>query len=72
MLGLKRFTNILKARAVADPDLQIRRGGGEGLKKILFRLFGPHLGPKIKGKPGPRAPHLDPPLKSTFRIPMVK
>ena len=69
MLGLKRFTNILKARAVADPDLQIRGGG---LKKIFFRLFGPHLGPKIKGKPGPRAPHLDPPLKSTFRIPMVK
>ena len=70
MLGLKRLTNILKARAAADPDLQIRGGGG--LKKIFFRPFGPHLGPKIKGKPGPRARHLDPPLKSTFRIPIVE
>ena len=70
MLGLKRLTNILKARAAADPDLQIRGGGG--LKKFFFRPFGPHLGPEIKGKPGPRARHLDPPLKSTFRIPIVK
>ena len=72
MLGLKRLTNILKARAAADPDLQIRGGGGGVLKNFFCRPFGPHLGPKIKGKPGPRARHLDPPLKSTFRVPIVK
>ena len=50
---------------MADPDLQIR-GGGEGhldpevrgspgLKKIIFRPFGPQFGLKVRGAgpPGP-------------------
>ena len=61
---------------VADPDLQIRVGGG-GLQKKCFRPFGPQFGLKIRGRPGPlgprapeppsprapgpRAPSLDPP-----------
>ena len=55
MLGLKRLTNILKARAVADPYLQIR-GGGEGLKKKIFSAFWASSGAKNKeeaGSPGP-------------------
>ena len=72
MLGLKRLTNILKARAAVDPDLQIRGVGGGVLKIFFCQPFGPQLGPKIKGKPGPRARHLNPPLKSTFRIPIVE
>ena len=71
MLGLKRLTNILKARAVADPDLQIRGGGG-GVLKTFSRPFGPKLRPKIGEAEPPRAPPLDAPLKSTLRIPMVK
>ena len=51
--------------ASADPDLQIRGGGGghpdpdiRGMgrsKKIFFRPFGPQFGPKIRGggPPGP-------------------
>ena len=55
--------------AVADRDLQIRRGGGHPdpemrvgpvLKKIYFRPFGPHFRLKIRG--GLRVPPLDPPL----------
>ena len=49
--------------SVADRDLQIRgrgghpdpeiRGGGGGLKKNLFRPFGPQFGLKIRGAGGP-------------------
>ena len=53
--------------AVADPDLQIREGGGGGhpdpeirgapaSKKIFFRPFGPHFGLKIRGEGGPPGP----------------
>ena len=50
---------------MADPDLQIRgggggghpdpeiRGGGAGLKKKFFRPFGPHFGLQIRGEAGP-------------------
>ena len=38
--------------AVADPDLQIRGGGGGGHKKDFFRPFGPHFGLKITGVEG--------------------
>ena len=41
--------------AVADPDLQIRSGGGVGLQKIFFGL-------KIRGARAPRAAPLDPQL----------
>ena len=41
--------------AVADPDLQIRRGGGVGLQKFF-------LGLKIRGARAPRAAPLDPQL----------
>ena len=56
--------------SVADPDLQIRWGGGEGseghpdpekrggggLKKEFFRPFGPQFGLKIRGVPSPPGP----------------
>ena len=59
--------------SVADPDLQIRGGGGGGhpdpeisrgaqSPKKFFRLFGPHFDRKIRGGRAPRAPPLDPPL----------
>ena len=34
---------------VADPDLQIRGGGGGGAQKHFFRLFRPQSGLKIRG-----------------------
>ena len=49
---------------MADPDLQIKGGGGHpvpeirggsGLKKMFFRPFGPQLGPKIR-ESGPLGP----------------
>ena len=50
--------------AVADPDLQIRGGGGHpdpeirggGLKKNFFDPSGLRFGPKITGRPGPPRP----------------
>ena len=49
--------------AVADPDLQIREGGGggdhpypeirTGWSKFFFRPFGPQFGLKIRGGPLP-------------------
>ena len=48
---------------MADPDLQIRGGGGWS-QKNFFWLFGPQFGLRIRGG-GPRAPlapPLDPPL----------
>ena len=51
---------------MADPDLQIREGGGHpdpeireepGLNKIFFLPFGPQFGLKVRG-----ALPLDPPL----------
>ena len=60
---------------MADPDLQIRGGGGghldpevrgsPGLKKIIFRPFGPQFGLKVRGA-GPLAPPLDQPLYPTI------
>ena len=52
--------------AVADPDLQIREGGGGwgypdpeimgGGLKFSFRPFRPQFGPKVTGSPGPPVP----------------
>ena len=59
---------------MADPDLQIRGGGGGGrsskpcdkgggpVSKTFSRPFGPPFGPKIRGGWVPRDPPLDPPL----------
>ena len=58
--------------AVADADLQTG-GGGLGrsyrpwdkvgaVSKNFFRPFGPQFGLKIRGRAGPGAPPLDPPL----------
>ena len=44
---------------MADPDLQM---GGAGLRKKLFRPFGPHFRLSIRGGPGPPGRLLDPPL----------
>ena len=43
--------------SVAYPDLQ-KRGGGGGLKKNCFQLFGPQFGLKIRGggEAGPTGP----------------
>ena len=59
--------------AVADSDLQIKRGGGHPdpaikggpvFKKKRFWPFGPQFGPKIREWGGPPcAPPLDPPLQ---------
>ena len=57
MLGLKRLTNILKARAAADPDLQIRGGGG--LKNLFLSAFWASSGAKNKGKAGSPGPSLE-------------
>ena len=55
---------------MVGPDIQIRGGGGHphpeirgmpGLKKNLFRPFGPQFGLEIRGR-APRIPPLDPPL----------
>ena len=57
----------LYCKAVADPDPQIRGGGGVipeisvgGLgavsKKLVFQPFGPQSGLKIRGYPGPPGP----------------
>ena len=35
-----------------DPEIS----GRPGLKKKIFRLFGPNFGPKIRGAQGPRTP----------------
>ena len=53
--------------AVADPDLQIRRGGGEGaVSKKNFPPFGPQFGLKIRGAGGPPDPF---PGSATVRYP---
>jgi len=44
LVNLKRWTTFMYA--VADPDLEIRGGGG--LQKNFFRPFGPQFGLKIK------------------------
>ena len=36
-----------------DPDLDIRGGGGTGLKNNFFRPFGPQFGLKIRGGASP-------------------
>ena len=56
---------------MADPDLQIRGGGGHldpeirggPTSKIFFRPFGPHFDLKVRGAWAPRALPLDPPLE---------
>ena len=59
MLGLKRLTNILKARAAADPDLQISgRGGGGGLKIFFLSALWASSGVKNKGEAGSPGPSL--------------
>ena len=52
---------------VADPDLQIRGGGGWGgvVSKKNFQPFGSQSGLKVRGggrSPRAQAPPLDPPL----------
>ena len=58
-------------KAVAEPDLQISKGGGGhpdpeikggSLKKNFLRPFGPHFGLKIREGRVARVPPLDPPL----------
>ena len=49
------------AFTVADPDLLIKRGGGEGgggrgLQKISFQPFEPQFGLKIRGEAAPPGP----------------
>ena len=59
---------------MADPDLQIKGGGGHpdpeirggGLKTIFFQPFRPQFGPKIRGERAPQAPSLDPPLWCSY------
>ena len=53
-----------RQRAVADPDLQIKEGGGGGAvsKKIFFSPSGLIWS---KNKEGLRAPPLDSPMKGT-------
>ena len=53
---------------MADPEHQIRGGGGGSYKKF-FTPLGPHFGPKIRGGHvgAPRAAPLDPSLYSFFR-----
>ena len=60
---------------MADPDLQIRGGGGhpdpeirggDDLKKNYFRHLGPQFGLKEKGG-GPAGPSLDPPLVTSAK-----
>ena len=67
---------------MAHPDLQIRGGGGGGrgghpdpekgrgpsLKKTFFRPFGPQLGLKLGGGPGPPGPS---PRSATDGISMI-
>ena len=56
--------SIVLLTAMADPDLQIRGGGGHpdpeitgGVsRRIFFLPFGPHFGRKIRGGPGPLGP----------------
>ena len=63
------MTNKGVRNAEADPDLQIREGGGHPDSKIrrgpglknFFQLFGPQFGLKIRGAP-PGGPPLDLPL----------
>ena len=54
----RNFWYCLYVSAVADPDLQIREGGGHphpeireepGLNKKFFRPFGPKFGLKVRG-----------------------
>ena len=56
MLGLKRLTNILKARAAADADHQIRGGGG--LKIFFLSALWASSGVKNKGEAGSPGPSL--------------
>ena len=58
---------------MADPDLQLRGGGGGRLDLLALPAIFPSVIssflPKIRGARGARAPPLDPPLKpATGRI----
>ena len=50
------------------------KGGGDGgrSQKKCFRPFGPQFGLKIRGRPGPPGPFLDPPeyVVSKYRQPL--
>ena len=48
--------------SVADPDLETRGGGGDGLPPKFFHPFGPWFSLKLRGGPRPPGPSLDPPL----------
>ena len=49
---------------MADPDLQIRKGGGGGGHSDP-EINGPHFGLRMRGGGwAPRAPPLDPPLRT--------
>ena len=73
MSHILRWLFTVKPRhdAVANPNLQIKRGGRSyrpwnkggrgGVKKTFFWSFGPQFGLKLRGSLGPRAPLLDPP-----------
>ena len=67
--------SIVLLTAMADPDLQIRGGGGHpdpeitggGLQKDFFFALRASFWSKNKGGPGaPRTPPLDSPLSSIF------
>ena len=61
MLLVKGICSTEVPHTVADPDLQIRGGGGHpdpeisggGLQKDFFLPFGPQFGLKIRGAPSP-------------------
>ena len=59
-LNLK--ANAARQYALLDPDLEIRGGGGDSLKKNFFRPFGPQFSQRIGGGAGGRTPPLYPPL----------
>ena len=49
-----RLDKVKRNISVADPDLQIRKGGWQSLKKEFFPPFGPQFGLKIGGAWAPR------------------
>ena len=55
MVSSKFDVDRVRGVTMADPDLEIRRGGS-GLQKNFFWPFGPQFGPRNKGGPGPPGP----------------
>ena len=54
--------------SVADPDFEMRGEGGGRSPRKIFWPFGPQFRLKIRGNLSPRAPPLDPPLFSQYRV----